>query len=84
MTSCYDMATLILRMGPSVITPSAGQSQQTGADLLYVRNQSPVMTTDLADDVSMRLLAEGVSLSLLWDLVDPDGPASEDLLRHEN
>ena len=32
----------------------------------------------------MRLLAEGVSLSLLWDLVDPDGPDSEDLLQHES
>jgi hypothetical protein len=31
----------------------------------------------------MRLLAEGFPLSLLWDLVDPAGPASEDLLRHE-
>jgi hypothetical protein len=40
--------------------------------------------TDAAGDSTMRLLAEGVSLSLLWDLVDPDGPASEELLRYEN
>lgn len=39
---------------------------------------------ELAEDTPMRLLAEGLPLSLLWDLVDPNGPASEDLLRHEN
>jgi hypothetical protein len=38
---------------------------------------------EYAGEATMRLLAEGVSLSLLWDLVDPAGPASEDLLRHE-
>ena len=32
----------------------------------------------------MDLLAKGFSLSLLWDLVDPAGPASEDLLKHES
>ena len=32
----------------------------------------------------MDLLAKGLPLSLLWDLVDPDGPASEDLLKHES
>ncbi len=39
---------------------------------------------DLADDTTMRLLAEGLPLSLLWDLVDPYGPDSEELLRHES
>jgi hypothetical protein len=39
---------------------------------------------ELAEDAPMRLLAEGLPLSLLWDLVDPQGPASEDLLQHEN
>jgi hypothetical protein len=38
----------------------------------------------LAEDAPMRLLAEGLPLSLLWDLVDPHGPASEDLLEHES
>jgi hypothetical protein len=31
----------------------------------------------------MQLLAEGLPLSLLWDLVDPAGPDSADLLAHE-
>jgi hypothetical protein len=39
---------------------------------------------ELTEEAPMRLLAEGLPLSLLWDLVDPHGPASEDLLRHEN
>jgi hypothetical protein len=39
--------------------------------------------TELADEAPMRLLAEGLPLSLLWDLVDPEGPASEELLRRE-
>lgn len=38
----------------------------------------------LAEEAPMRLLAEGLPLSLLWDLVDPNGPASEDLLEHES
>ena len=40
--------------------------------------------TDFAEEAPMRLLAEGFPLSLLWDLVDPDGPASEELLRNES
>jgi hypothetical protein len=32
----------------------------------------------------MRMLAEHFPLSLLWDLVDPKGPDSEDLLEHEH
>jgi hypothetical protein len=39
---------------------------------------------ELTEEAPMRLLAEGLPLSLLWDLVDPNGQASEDLLRHEN
>ena len=31
----------------------------------------------------MQLLAEGLPLSLLWDLADPAGPHSADLLAHE-
>jgi hypothetical protein len=31
----------------------------------------------------MQLLAHGLPLSLLWDLVDPAGPASEELLENE-
>jgi hypothetical protein len=31
----------------------------------------------------MHLLAEHFPLSLLWDLLDPNGPGSEDLLKHE-
>jgi hypothetical protein len=31
----------------------------------------------------MHLLAEHLPLSLLWDLLDPNGPGSEDLLKHE-
>lgn len=53
-------------------------------DLHIVLNQTDATVTGLATDSTMRLLAEGVSLSLLWDLVDPDGPASEELLRYEN
>ncbi len=57
-------------------------------DLHNVLNQTDATLTGLATDAvadsTMRLLAEGVSLSLLWDLVDPDGPASEELLRYEN
>jgi len=30
----------------------------------------------------MHLLAEGFPISLLWDLADPAGPDSEDLLAH--
>jgi hypothetical protein len=39
--------------------------------------------TDHAAETSMRLLEEGFPLSLLWDLVDPAGPDSADLLAHE-
>lgn len=38
----------------------------------------------LVAEAPMELLAKGFPLSLLWDLVDPDGPASEDLLKHES
>jgi hypothetical protein len=31
----------------------------------------------------MQQLAEGLPLCLLWDLSDPAGPGSEDLLAHE-
>jgi hypothetical protein len=49
-----------------------------GADLVNVTIQ-----IEFADEAPMRLLANGLPLSLLWDLVDPAGPASEDLLRYE-
>jgi len=39
--------------------------------------------TEHTDDAAMQLLAEGLPLSLLWDLVDPAGPDSADLLAHE-
>lgn len=39
--------------------------------------------TQDAEDGTMHLLAEGLPLSLLWDLADPAGPDSEDLLAHE-
>jgi len=32
----------------------------------------------------MRLLEEGLPISLLWDLADPAGPDSADLLAHES
>jgi hypothetical protein len=38
---------------------------------------------DPAEDVPMHLLAEHLPLSLLWDLADPAGPDSEDLMAHE-
>lgn len=38
----------------------------------------------LTEDAPMHLLAEGLPLSLLWDLADPTGPHSEDLLAHES
>jgi hypothetical protein len=44
------------------------------------------MTTiepDAADDAGMSLLRAGVPLSLLIDLVRPDGPDSADLFLHE-
>jgi hypothetical protein len=41
-------------------------------------------TTEHAEDVPMQLLAEGLPISLLWDLADPTGPHSEDLLAHES
>jgi hypothetical protein len=44
-------------------------------------DQLTVMTQ--TDDATMHLLAEGCPISLLWDLVDPAGPDSEDLLAHE-
>jgi hypothetical protein len=40
--------------------------------------------TESAVDVPMHLLAEGLPISLLWDLADPTGPHSEDLLAHES
>ena len=40
--------------------------------------------TDFGPDTTMRLLAGGLPLSLLWDLVDPDGPASRELFESEN
>ena len=39
--------------------------------------------TDHPVETSMRLLEEGLPLSLLWDLADPAGPDSADLLAHE-
>jgi hypothetical protein len=35
------------------------------------------------EDVPMLLLADHLPISLLWDLVDPAGPDSADLLAHE-
>jgi hypothetical protein len=38
----------------------------------------------LTGEGPLNLLARGLPLSLLWDLVDPNGPNSEDLLKHES
>ena len=40
-------------------------------------------TEHLEDVVPMQLLADHLSISLLWDLADPAGPDSADLLAHE-
>ena len=40
--------------------------------------------TDHPAETSMRMLEEGLPLSLLWDLADPAGPDSADLLAHES
>lgn len=39
--------------------------------------------TDHLEDAPMQMLADHLPLSLLWDLADPAGPDSEDLLAHE-
>jgi hypothetical protein len=39
--------------------------------------------TEHMEDVPMQLLAEHLPISLLWDLADPAGPDSADLLAHE-
>jgi hypothetical protein len=39
--------------------------------------------TEHMEDVPMQLLADHLSISLLWDLADPAGPDSADLLAHE-
>jgi hypothetical protein len=46
-------------------------------------NMNVSTQTEYAEEAPMRLLAEGFPLSLLWDLVDPGGPDSADLLEHE-
>ncbi len=35
------------------------------------------------EDTPMQLLAEGLPLSLLWDLVDPNGLSSQELFESE-
>ncbi len=39
--------------------------------------------TEHMEDVPMQLLADHLPISLLWDLADPAGPDSADLLAHE-
>ncbi|HEY5455519.1 MAG TPA: hypothetical protein VIJ96_08610 [Acidothermaceae bacterium] len=40
-------------------------------------------TEHMEDVVPMQLLADHLPISLLWDLADPAGPDSADLLAHE-
>jgi hypothetical protein len=49
----------------------------------HADHQSVSTQTEYAEAAPMRLLAERFPLSLLWDLLDPAGPDSEDLLKHE-
>ena len=40
-------------------------------------------TEHLEDVIPMQMLADHLPISLLWDLADPHGPDSADLLAHE-
>ena len=55
------------------------------ANRLPIHNLVSTQTqhTEYIEDVPMQLLAEHLPISLLWDLADPAGPDSADLLAHE-
>jgi len=55
----------------------------SGAIWLPIPNFVSTQTEHLEDIVPMQLLADHLPISLLWDLADPAGPDSADLLAHE-
>jgi len=50
---------------------------------LPILNFVSTQTEHMEDVVPMQLLADHLPISLLWDLADPAGPDSADLLAHE-
>ena len=55
----------------------------SGAIRLPIPNFVSTQTEHIEDVMPMQMLADHLPISLLWDLVDPHGPDSADLLAHE-